>query len=449
MWPVDIDRISINSDEIWKTGFVPWLESMENLNVGCEDGVFVATIHQTLRILQEESEGDFVKMCASQKLSKTAHQCLLEVSNGLYQCMSVGHPNINEFRETAAQLDSYKNETCCTQALKTDGGLENLFYHLQSTMHNAKTKILSSAIKGSGNSKSAVKLEDSDLKLRQLHEKYSKNTEGFAWEREQTLPPKLCPDLECVEMDSGKLRNQFLHGSPGHSPIAVYGYGVIIPPWGTELLEYHLHRGGLLMSNSKCRNILVHKTVLPTVYWLRERNIPFKVVVQNPGDLVILYPSAAHFGFNTGANLAQAVNIGTISWIPWGINAKKCDCFVNQIHLNMTSLVGAFRKDLLVRFLNGSAILPPQMVRGLKLLSDTVASCCYIDRGLKTEVEEDLSFQGVTTIKCPAIKCPKTFPQTKSSKTAMIRHVKSAHNPVIEKQELRQKIEQLFDSTPL
>ncbi len=141
MWPVDIDRVAIDSDETWKNGFVPWLESMENKKVGCEDGVFVvssgvlcnhnhqilhphyftltcrscfqqATIDPALRILQEESEGQFVKMCASkQKLSEIVQQSLLEVSNGLYQCISATHME-NELRETAAQLDSYKNDTC-------------------------------------------------------------------------------------------------------------------------------------------------------------------------------------------------------------------------------------------------------------------------------------------------------------------------------------------------
>jgi len=55
-------------------------------------------------------------------------------------------------------------------------------------------------------------------------------------------------------------------------------------------------------------------------------SLNFLKVVQYPGDLVVLYPSAAHFGFNTGPNIAQAINIGTKSWLAWGINAKKCTC---------------------------------------------------------------------------------------------------------------------------
>lgn len=54
--------------------------------------------------------------------------------------------------------------------------------------------------------------------------------------------------------------------------------------------------------------------------------LAFFKIVQRPGQMVILHASSAHFGFNCGDNIAQAINVATIDWIPWGINAKKCHC---------------------------------------------------------------------------------------------------------------------------
>ncbi len=46
---------------------------------------------------------------------------------------------------------------------------------------------------------------------------------------------------------------------------------------------------------------------------LRANNIPFTFVVQRQGDFVFTAEGAYHFGFNTGPNIAEAVNFSFVS----------------------------------------------------------------------------------------------------------------------------------------
>lgn len=49
-----------------------------------------------------------------------------------------------------------------------------------------------------GTATSMVLREEAALKLRQKHEKYSENVKDFTWESRKKVPPKKCPDIECV-----------------------------------------------------------------------------------------------------------------------------------------------------------------------------------------------------------------------------------------------------------
>jgi len=51
---------------------------------------------------------------------------------------------------------------------------------------------------------------------------------------------------------------------------------------------------------------------------------------------------------------------------------------VNQIHLDVTPLLAAFRKDLLDYTLNGDVVMTPQMLKGIQFLRDNIARSCHV-----------------------------------------------------------------------
>ncbi|XP_034246114.1 uncharacterized protein LOC117648058 isoform X2 [Thrips palmi] len=473
MLRVDVDRVAIDTDLNWETDFIPWLEDKERKRIGVEDGVFVATVNPTLRVLKPQDEATFVKHCSQYKISSVDTLKLREfVQKGVFthaapKCDST---LTEEFRKHMSHVEAFKSETCCTSFLKGDGdSLEDLFNHFHSDVL-MKIKERSQSGVGLGSTKSSVLMEESGLKLQQFYESYSQNCEGFAWEKRLKRPPSECPEMECeylspdtdqIEEDAdsknrkrSKKRSKFRQRSVAemHNEDALLwslnylhlGHPkvwVVIPPWATELLEFHLRKSCILLNHSSCTNILGHKSVLPTVCWLNERKIPFKVVVQRPGDLVVLYPNASHFGFNLGPNIAQSINVATLSWIPWGINAKKCLCTLDQVHVDMLPLVAAFRGDLLSHVLHGGTVVIPEMLRGMQLVRDVVLeSSSVVQCGGHKPKEE----YGLQTYKCPANTCNKTFPNSITLKQDMTKHVKCTHKPILESAGLLMKIDKLF-----
>lgn len=87
----------------------------------------------------------------------------------------------------------------------------------------------------------------------------------------------------------------------------------IIPPIYADKLERILHT---LFPDElkKCPGFIQHKYLLLTPEFLNENGIPFARAVQNPGELMILWPRTYHFGFNVGFNQAEAVNFATPQW---------------------------------------------------------------------------------------------------------------------------------------
>jgi len=87
-----------------------------------------------------------------------------------------------------------------------------------------------------------------------------------------------------------------------------------------------------------CKNVLRHKDMLLTPALLSAEGISFDTIVQTPGHFVIGDSFSFHEGFNSGFNLAEAVNFATDAWIPYGRRAIRCSCNRVQNPLQMPFL---------------------------------------------------------------------------------------------------------------
>jgi hypothetical protein len=97
--------------------------------------------------------------------------------------------------------------------------------------------------------------------------------------------------------------NVLYHGSPK--------IWVVIKPRHSNLLEANLVRGGFACSQS-----VRHLNVMPAPHTLENWGVEFKVIIQNPGDLIITDYDVYHYVWNTGPNLAEAVNLCDAKWFP-------------------------------------------------------------------------------------------------------------------------------------
>ena len=88
-----------------------------------------------------------------------------------------------------------------------------------------------------------------------------------------------------------------------------------------------------------CPNFLRHKTTLFSPAVLKASNIPCYSVLQTEGTFVIVCASAFHFGFNHGANCAEAVNFGLSEWLPLARKARPCTCQGQTPHIDIPLLV--------------------------------------------------------------------------------------------------------------
>jgi histone demethylase JARID1 len=65
--------------------------------------------------------------------------------------------------------------------------------------------------------------------------------------------------------------------------------------------------------------LLLHKLItMLSPSQLVARGVPVCRAVQIPGSFVVTFPDAYHAGFNSGFNVAEAVNFAAPDWLPFG-----------------------------------------------------------------------------------------------------------------------------------
>ena len=97
---------------------------------------------------------------------------------------------------------------------------------------------------------------------------------------------------------------------------------------------------------SACSNFVRHKTTLLSPQALKASNIPCFSVLQEVNTFVIVLASAFHFGYNLGANCAEAVNFGLTSWLPKGLTATPCTCDGHQTpHIEVPYLMRTVKQQ--------------------------------------------------------------------------------------------------------
>jgi hypothetical protein len=86
---------------------------------------------------------------------------------------------------------------------------------------------------------------------------------------------------------------------------------------------------------NECPEFIRHKNTLIQPRNLLQQKIRMKKATQYPGEFVISRAAAYHAGFNSGYNLAEAVNFALPSWIEAGRKAGVCQCQPDSVKIDM------------------------------------------------------------------------------------------------------------------
>lgn len=84
------------------------------------------------------------------------------------------------------------------------------------------------------------------------------------------------------------------------------------------------------VDNVECDNYARHKAILIPPSLMSKHNIRFGRILQNPGEIVIVFPGVYHGGFNCGYNEAEAVNFAHDFWIEKYLQYSMCKCSQNK-----------------------------------------------------------------------------------------------------------------------
>ncbi|KAK3914733.1 Lysine-specific demethylase 4 [Frankliniella fusca] len=217
--------------------------------------------------------------------------------------------------------------------------------------------------------------------------------------------------------------NFLLHGFPK--------FWILIPPTSIVSLTHAIHRRGFGNAHKWCHNTLSHKFFIPSPEFLRDENIPHKVVIQQQGEGIVLFPNTAHAGGNLGPNLSEACNFGTKKWIPYGCVAPNCTCIQNAVHIDMTDIVALHEPSLLTQYLTND-------------IRDVVKDE-YYKKSILVPGKDHSSGQVVATtskirVKCPACNVSWSYAQKRNMTT----HLRKYHIHRMEEDVLKQFVQEHF-----
>jgi len=97
-----------------------------------------------------------------------------------------------------------------------------------------------------------------------------------------------------------------------------------------------------------CPEFLRHKRNLLSPSVLKKAGIKYKTQIQYPGEFMITFPGAYHFGFNTGFNMAESTNFAIPEWIHIGRKAGVCLCQPHSVRLDINRfqvLLNEYQED--------------------------------------------------------------------------------------------------------
>lgn len=98
--------------------------------------------------------------------------------------------------------------------------------------------------------------------------------------------------------------------------------------------------------SKNCDQFLRHKTYLISPQLLQSQyNIKVNRLVHHEGEFVITFPYGYHSGYNLGYNCAESVNFATEAWLDYGKVAKKCNCEVDSVWVDVHDIERKLRGE--------------------------------------------------------------------------------------------------------
>ncbi|GAB0097551.1 Probable lysine-specific demethylase 4A [Sergentomyia squamirostris] len=128
-----------------------------------------------------------------------------------------------------------------------------------------------------------------------------------------------------------------------------------IPPKYGRRLE-KLANTNFVESYKACPAFLRHKMTLISPQILRQNNIPYNKITQEPGEIMVTFPFGYHAGFNHGFNCAESTNFASPRWVEYGKRASQCHCNSDMVKISMQTFVRRFQPERYENWLRGMDI---------------------------------------------------------------------------------------------